>query len=356
MNPSPQDGSYPSIGHGHKSAQRLILQIISAWRTQALYAAVQLGVVEVIAEKPQSAAELATRLQCNLDGLTRLLRALCSLDICQELPDGRFNLTQSGQYLREKGGKDGFSLRALALWWGGPLWSMWEGLQFSVKTGESARQKMTGDAGYQHLARNPESAQIFHEAMRGMTALILEDIVSLKTWSEAHTLVDVGGGHGQLTIAILASQSQLQGTVFDLPHAESGAAASILAAHLQERCQFKSGSFFESIPAGADRYLLKSILHNWDDEKCARILSNCRNASARNSKLLLVERIRPERITACEHDEGMARTDLNMLAGLGGHERTLNEFSILLSQAHFEIEAVTPTSFEFGVIEARISN
>jgi hypothetical protein len=251
-------------------------------------------------------------------------------------------------------GGAGTSLRPLALWWGGSLWPMWGELECSVRTGESARRKLTGEANYAHLEKSAGVAQVFHEAMRSMTALILDDVAQWRGWRGAGTVVDVGGGHGQLVLAILATHHRLLGTVFDLAIAEAGALSQIEAAGLGARCSFEAGSFFESVPAGADRYLLKSILHNWDDERCAAILANCRAAAPAQARLLLVERVRPAQLRARARDEGVVRTDLNMLAGLGGRERTQEEYGSLLDAAGFALVGVYPTRFEFSVIEARL--
>jgi O-methyltransferase domain/Dimerisation domain len=337
-----------------RAATRLVQHIVAAWRTQALHAAVKLGLPEQLAGGPQPPAALAAALGCDGDGLQRLLRALCTLAVCTERRDGRFALTSTGRLLCSDGGGQGTSLRALALWWGGPLWPMWGELDYSVRTGHSARQKLTGAENYGYLEKSAETAQVFHEAMRSMTALILDDVAQLPCWRGATTLVDVGGGHGQLALAILAAQPQLQATVFDLPSAAAGARAQVAAGGLSERCRFVAGSFFESVPAGADCYLLKSILHNWNDERCAAILATCRAAAPPHARLLLVERVRPERLRAGLRDEGLARTDLNMLAGLGGRERSLQEFSTLLKAAGFAVQGVHPTSFEFSVIEASV--
>ncbi len=333
-----------------RATRRLVQQIVSGWRTQALHVAVRLGLPDLLAGAPQDADALASKVECDGASLARLLRALCALGVCAERPDARFALTRAGRLLcRDSGGA---SLRPLALWWGGPLWPMWGELEYSVRTGRSAREKLTGELNYAYLERSAEVAHLFHEAMRAMTTLVVDDVARWPGWRGANTLVDVGGGHGQLALAVLAAHRRLHGVIFDLPNAGSGAQERIGEAGLGERCRFEAGSFFESVPAGADRYLLKSILHNWDDANCAAILTQCRAAAPAHARLLLVERVRPDRAAPGERDEGVARTDLNMLAGLGGRERTLDEFRALLSAAGFRIVDVRPTGFEFSLIEA----
>ena len=336
----------------------MVNMIVSGWRTQVLHVAAQLQLAEHLVQRPATAATLAEAMDCSGDGMARLLRALCALGVCRERADGRFALTAAGRLLCAEvptgaGASATASLRPLALWWGGSLWPMWGELMYSVRTGASAREKLTGDVNYSFLNKGGEVASNFHDAMRAMTQLIVADVAALPTWRSVRTLVDVGGGHGELACALLAQHAGLRATVFDLPHAQVGAQAQIGSAGLAARCRFEAGSFFEAVPTGADRYLLKSILHNWNDQRCADILARCRAAVSSRSRLLLLERVRPERLRPTEHDEALARTDLNMLAGLGGRERSLAEFSLLLRDAGFEVVGLQATGFEFSVIEAR---
>jgi hypothetical protein len=231
---------------------------------------------------------------------------------------------------------------------------MWSELDYSVRTGRSARQKLSGTSNYDFLDQNAEVAQVFHDAQRAMTALVLDDLARWPGWQGAGTVVDVGGGHGQLMLALLAAHRELRGTVFDMPHAQGGAIEQIANGGFTGRCRFEPGSFFEKVPAGADRYVLKSILHNWDDARCADILRACRAAVPLHATMLIVERVRPLRLRPNARDESVARTDLNMLAGLGGRERSIAEFTAMLEAADFTAGNVTPLTFEFSVIEVRI--
>ena len=352
-----RSGSGTAAAVSRHAQQRLVRQIVSSWQTQAIYVAAQLGIADHLAQQPATAGTLAEELDCSSDGLVRLLRGLCALGICRQRADDRFALTPAGRLLcsddsSQHNANGTASLRALALWWGKPLWPVWGDLLYSVRTGASARERITGEADYAYLKENAQTASTFHEAMRAMTALIALDVARLATWRDVSSLVDVGGGHGELAAAILAEQLQLHAIVLDLPHAKAGAEALIESGGLTDRCQFRSGSFFDEIPGGADRYLLKSILHNWNDERCAAILARCRDAATAGTRLLLVERLRPAHLRVNAHDEALARTDLNMLAGLGGRERTLEEFAALLHRAGFAVLQTHRTSFEFSVIEA----
>jgi hypothetical protein len=164
-------------------------------------------------------------------------------------------------------------------------------------------------------------------------------------------IVDVGGGQGEMLARILAAHPGLHGTLLELPHARDGACAHLARAGVLERCEVVVGSFFESIPAGADAYLLKAILHNWDDTACASLLHQCRDAMAPHAALLVIERILPSPGVAPAWS--MARADLNMLAALGGRERTHDEFEKLLSEGGFSLLRRLPLSLDFSLLEAR---
>jgi orsellinic acid C2-O-methyltransferase len=338
---------------GGDPRQRLIDQITSCWRTQALYVAVQLELPEHMAQGPRDLRALAEACSCSSDGLQRLLRALCTLHACRELRDGRFELTAAGALLRREPPEGATSLRAMAMWWGGPMWPMWGDLAYSVRTGRSARAHQTGSSHYAFLDEHPEVASLFHETMRAMTALIAAEVAMLATWRNARELVDVGGGNGELAAAIAAAHPGLRATVVDRPDAEPGARDVFARREVAARACFVAGDFFAAIPPGADRYMLKSILHNWDDTACQRILARCAEAAPPGARLLIVERVRPGRLRPTRRNEALARTDLNMLAGLGGRERSLSEFAALLDTAGFRITGTSPTQHEFSVLEAQ---
>ena len=335
------------------SRQRLIRQITSCWRTQALHAAVQLDLPDQLGSASCDVLTLAQACQCAPDGLERLLRALCALQVCSTRRDGRYALTDAGQSLRRYPPDGSASLRALAFWWGDAMWPMWGDLAYSVRTGQSARKRQTGTSNYAFLEKQPDVAALFHEAMQAMTALIASDVAQLDTWNAAKELVDVGGGNGTLALAIAESNPRLRVTVLDRIDAQPAVGTPFSGLVLTGRARFVVGDFFTEIPSGSDRYLLKSILHNWDDAGCSQILGTCAAAAAPGARLIVIERIRPDRLKATHHDEALARTDLNMLAGLGGRERSLPEFCDLLMRSGFEMISVSPTQHEFSVLEAR---
>ncbi|MGY0194840.1 methyltransferase [Leptothrix sp. BB-4] len=343
-------------GRRDEARARLVGQITACWRTQALNAAVLLDLPDRLASGWIDPETLARACDVDPDGLRRLLQALCVLQVCRQgrhRHEGRYRLTCAGQALCRAPADGSPSLRAMAMWWGGPLWPMWGELGYSVRSGRSARARLTGRSHYGFLDGQPAAATLFHAAMQALTTLVAGEVARLPLWQGAGTLVDVGGGIGTLGAAIAVAHPGLQLVVLDRADAAPGAQALFEQHALAERARFEIGDFFAAVPPGADRYLLKSILHNWDDDACRRLLARCAEAAPAGARLVVVERVRGERLGATPHDEALVRTDLNMLAGLGGRERGLAEFRDLLEAAGFEPVAVTPTRHEFSVIEAR---
>lgn len=338
----------------HRRARdRLLRQVTACWGPQALRVAIELDLPDRLAAASLDAETLAQQCGVAIESLQRLLRALCALGICRERSDGRFSLTAAGDALRQGETAGGPSLRAIVQWWAGPMWSLWPELGYSVTTGRSARERMSGWQGYAFLDAQPAAAATFHAAMQAMTDMIVDDVVSLDCWRDVREVVDVGGGSGTLAMALVAAHAHLRATVVDRPDAEATACAQIRAKGLSLRCHFVAGDFFTGLPGPRDAYLLKSILHNWDDDACARILTSCARAAAPGARLLLVERLRPRRLRPNQRDVALARADLNMLVGLGGRERSHEEYAELLSAAGFEPGNVRPTGLEFSIIESR---
>jgi SAM-dependent methyltransferase len=329
-------------------ASRLLDIIGGSWMSQAVYVAAELRIADLLAGGPKRVDELAKAAGCHPPSLARLMRGLASLGICVEWEDGRFDLTPMGSLLRSDAPD---SLRSWAIVWGKLQWPVWGNLLHSVRTGESARTLVLGTKGYEHLARDAEAATVFNRAMTEVTRLVANEVARVYDFSGARRIVDVGGGYGQLVTAILKAHPKARGVVVDMPHASEAAKLYARDAGVAERCEFVAGDFFESVPPGGDTYLLKSVLHNWNDEKSALILRNCGRAMPRGAKLLLVERIFPARLDVSPAHQAVARSDLNMLVGPGGHERTEVEFRNLLGAAGFTPVEVFATSTEFSIIE-----
>jgi SAM-dependent methyltransferase len=333
-------------------ASKLLDIIGGSWMSQATYVAAELRIADLLAGGPKRVDELAKAAGCHAPSLARLMRGLASLGICVEREDDRFDLTPIGSLLRSDAPD---SLRSWAIVWGKLQWPVWGNLLHSVRTGESARTLVLGTEGYEHLARDADAAAIFNRAMTEITRLVANEVARVYDFSGARRIVDVGGGYGQLVAAILKAHPKARGVVVDMPHASEAAKLYARDAGVAERCEFVAGDFFESVPPGGDAYLLKSVLHNWNDEKSALILRNCGRAMPRGAKLLLVERIFPARLDVSPAHQAVARSDLNMLVGPGGCERTEAEFRNLLGAAGFTPVEVFATATEFSIIECAAS-
>lgn len=329
--------------------RRLLALVGANWTTQAIGAAIQLGIVDQLARRPRRSAVLANATGCDADALGRLLRSLVSIDVCAE-EEGRYRLTPTGALLREDAPG---SIRWWALWCCGTQWTLWSDLAESVRTGRSSRERAGGKAGYAHLERDAQSALLFNRAMAGLTRRVGREVARVTDWRGVRRVVDVGGGHGELLVELLKAKPALEGVVFDLPHAAKGASARLKAEGLARRGRFVTGSFFEAVPEGADAYLLKSILHNWDDAKSLAILGQVRAAMGPKGRVVLVERVMPERPHGGRRDHAILRSDLNMLVSLGGRERTRGEFAALLAKTGFGAPSVKSTATDYSVIEAR---
>lgn len=329
---------------------RLLALINAAWTTHAIHAACVLGLPALMADGARTLAHLAEAAHSHAPSLRRLLRALVTIDLCREHDDGRFELAPLGALLHPD---DAQSLHAWALLNGSAGWTTrWSELDQSVRSGASHRLRTTGNDGFDHLHADNGASALFHRAMVEVTRRVARDVLRLVEFSAARCIVDVGGGHGELLAAILAAHPAARGVLFDLPHAIDGAAAALERAGVGERCRCIAGSFFDNVPSGGDAYLLKSVLHNWDDERCAAILRRCREAMSPRARLVVVERVVAERPGASPRNQSIARSDLNMLVALSGRERSEAEFGNLLRAAGFRVERRATGGGEWDVVEA----
>jgi SAM-dependent methyltransferase len=242
------------------------------------------------------------------------------------------------------------SLRGWARLWGHHLWGQWGSLLESVRTGDGWRKRIKQQEGYEHLNADPGAAALLHDALRSITHIVTSNAALLIDLSTAKRVVDVGGGHGEFLATVLRAWPALHGICVDLPPAAAGARQLLSRAGLESRAEFEAGDFLVSIPS-ADALLLKSVLHNWDDGKCARILLNCRRALAAGGRLLVVERALPPAIADRDFDRCIIQADLNMLVGVGGRERTLAQYEQMLANAQFELASVHQLPLGFSLLE-----
>ena len=338
---------------GTSSSEASLMPLIMGhMASRVIFVAAQLNLADLIAEGCQTIAELADRTRTHAPSLERVLRTLGSLGVLDETEPGKLVLTPLGNQLRT--GVSG-SVRDLALMFGNERsWQSWGDLLHSVQTGELAAQRIYGMSGFEYFAANPEQAVIFNQAMAENTRRVGADIAAGYDFSDIGTLVDIGGGSGALLAVILPAFPTLQGIVFDLPSGLEGARRCLEAAGVASRCDVVEGDFFRAVPAGAGAYILKNVIHDWDDERGVAILRSCRAAMPEQAKLLLIERLMPTRIAANPVHRQIALMDINMLVMPGGRQRTEPEFKALLARSDFRWNATVPLSAASGysIIEA----
>jgi hypothetical protein len=301
------------------------------WTTQVIYTAVELGLADAMAQGPCSIQNLSTRLKANHDAIERLLQSLVSLGVCRADAMSNYALTAMGELLVDGHPR---SLRAWTILTGRYFCSRWENLSEVVRSG-SAVHTLRGEADrFQSLNERPAEAADFNRAMTELTRLVATDVAQIvaQIAAPSATVIDVGGGHGELLSVILTVNRSLQGTIFDLAHAASGAQQLLKQQNLDGRANFIAGSFFSTVPEG-DILLLKSILHDWDTGHCDTLLQVCATHLGPSGQLLIVERMLPDQVSVLPGHQAICRSDLNMLVGTGGRERTYAEYEDMLQRA-----------------------
>lgn len=330
-----------------RSANALTDLIAGHRVTAIIHVAAELGIADILADRPRTAAELAQLTETHERSLYRLMRALVAIGICTEADDGRFGLTEMGTHLSAQ---SDFSLKAWALVDGGMLRAGWTQLIESIRTGKTGPEL----AGQLHERFEVMAKTGFNEAMVSLTSVVIPGVLSAYDFSGIGTLMDVGGGLGELMIAVLKRYPSMRGMVFDLPHCAEGAKQKLADAAVADRCEFIAGSFFDSVPAGADAIMMKSIIHDWNDERCVRIFQNCRRVLKPGARLLVLDRVVPERLEPTADNLDIVLMDLNMLRGPGGLERTASEHRELLAQGGFQMTRIVPAG-RYSVIEAAVA-
>jgi O-methyltransferase domain/Dimerisation domain len=320
--------------------QETMMGLISGfWVARSIYLAASLGVADVFDDRPKAIAQLAAATNTEPRSLYRLLRALSSVGIFTEVSDRCFELTPLAATL--KSDSPG-SMRYAALAQMGVEHSLgWSNGLHSLRTGEIAFDAAAGMSVWDYYAQHPEEGQAFSQSMTSMGTSIAQAVAQTYDFSEFNTIVDIGGAQGSLISAIVRSHPHLNGILFDLPEI-------IATANVDANIQPIAGNFFESVPSGGDAYLMRWIIHDWDDEKSLMILKNCHQAMPDHGKLLLVESLIPP-----GNDPSPAKfIDIIMLLMVGGRERTEEEYRSLLRSSGFELTRVIPTPSMLSIIEA----
>ncbi|TCZ54567.1 methyltransferase [Roseicella aquatilis] len=339
-------------GHPHDAAAAEVLRLGTAYQaSRALHVAARLGLADLLGDGPRSAEELAAAAGVHAPSLRRLLRALAAFAVFAEQADGRFGLGPLGRCLRADA--PGSVRDLVAMWGDADHWQTWGALEHSVRTGESASQHLFGvENVFVRYAVDGRLGAVFNAGMTALSATVAAAVVATHDFRGARRIVDVAGGQGRLLAEVLRAHPEARGVLLDLPAVVAGAPSLLAAAGVADRCEVAGGDMFAAVPAGGDLYLLKSIVHDWDDERAVAILSNCRRAMGSGARLLLVERVLPERIEPVPQAQPLVLSDLNMLVRLSGRERTAEEFGTLLGAAGLRLLHVVPTGTPFSLIEA----
>jgi len=313
---------------------------------RALYAFAKLGIADVLGDRTLSSEELAAAARVDPRALYRLLRTLTTAAVVSESQDHRFTLGPLGEALQSD--VPG-SMRAWAIFSGEPYYlGAWEHIIHSVQTGQAAWEHLHKMSIFEYLGQHPDAAATFDQAMTSLSAGEAPAIVSAYDFAGIRKLADIGGGQGLLLRTILRSHPKTTGVLFDRPDVVEGMRVQLAEEGLANRCEVVPGDFFQAVPAGADAYLLKYVIHDWDDTRSLAILRNCRRAMTNNARLLLVETVVPG-----PGEPHFAKLqDLEMMVIVGAQERTVEEYGQLLERAGFRLVRVVPTTEPASILEA----
>lgn len=317
--------------------------------SRALFLAAKLGIGDLLKDGPQGADELASVTGMHARSLKRVMRLLASAGVFAEGESGKFTLTPVGECLRT--GVPGSARAMVMLFAGNRIQESWKDLEYCVRTGEPSYRRRGVDDPFLDPLRTPEEDANFDAAMADFTQLAALAVASVYDFKPFKTLVDVGGGNGALMIGILKANPALSGIVFDQPAAAERAKEQIARNGLTERCRAVGGDFFKDVPGGGDAYILKHVIHDWDDDRAVAILRNCHKALAPEGKLLIVEGVYPNRISQSPESLGATANDVNMLVSTGGRQRSEGEFRSLYEAAGFKLTRIVPTVARVSIIE-----
>jgi SAM-dependent methyltransferase len=329
-----------------ENREKLMQMIHGNWVAQCIYVAAKLGIADHLKEGPKSSDELSHIVDAEPRALYRLLRTLSGLGVFHEEPDKRFSLTVMGELLSRESPN---SLNAYIVMINEKeCYQSWGNLLYSIKTGESSFEHVFGQEFLKYVEKNAEFASVFNRAMVEKYRGVIPSLLKTYDFSGFNTVVDVGGGYGQLLIEILKSNPNTRGILFDLPKVIEGTGENITNSGVAERITLTAGDCFDKIPEGGDGYVLKSFINNWEDDDAVKVLNNCRRAMNPGGKLIVIE---PVLLPANEPDYGKLM-DLQLLVLQKSRERTKEDFENLLRLSGFSMRSIFRTESEFSIIEA----
>lgn len=325
----------------HKNPHALVMwTFLGPLVSSSVYTLIKLGVIDDLkANGPKTAKDLAEAAMADEDAMYRILRALASIGYFQQLADGRFELTPVSELLLENHSE---SFRGMGMLYGDIVVPTMDNFPETIKTGASVTELAHGGKTFwQLLEEQPETADAFDQQMAMWTELHASTVTKSYDFSQAKSVVDIGGGRGTMMREILKANPQAEGIIFDRPEVVIGTQEKIEQAGLAERCECVGGNFFESVPEGADYYVIKHVLHDWDDEHALKILRNIRKAMRPDSKLLVIEGL-------VEHDYAFgeffrAWWDILQLSHTLGRSRTAKQMQSMLRNASLQLDSLQPT-------------
>ena len=346
-NKTPQEVTGTVPASYDASQHRVLRELIMGFRnTQLIAVASKLNIAAHLKDGPKTAEHLAEITNTNPRALYRLLRALTSIGLFEEGAKNTFFSTPIANLLCDQ---NPHSLRNVAILYGEEwVWKAYNQLGYSVEKGQPAFNYVHGASLYEYLEQDHIAAERFNNAMSAFSGDEATAICDAYSFSSAQKIIDIGGGHGAFVLALSKIYPHLSGTVFDQPGVIDTVKMRMVAEGNESKISYASGDFFREVPGGGDIYVLKSILHNWDDQSVITILGNCRKAMKNNGKLLIIERVVPS-----ENERSEAKLfDINMLLMTGGQERKREEYSELLSSAGYNLSRVISTRSPVSVLEA----
>ena len=341
--PAQQSSASPVSAPPEVALTQILLGSLAA---QTVYVAAKLGIADLLEDGPKPVEDLAARTNTHAPSLYRVLRAAASLGVFTEQENRTFALSPTAQPLLSNASN---SLRDIAIFMGEDWhWNVWGQILFSVRTGKSAWAEAHGDDVFEYFKSKPDAFAVFNRAMTSLTALSTRAVIEGYDFTGIGKLVDIAGGHGRLLTEIVAANPSLHGVLFDLPQVIEGARENVAKSSAADRVEFVSGDFFESVPAGGDAYMMKHIIHDWDDERALVILRNIKQVMNPGGRVLLVESVVSEK-----NDQDFSKLmDIEMMVSPGGKERTATEYKELFTQAGLRLTRIIPTKSAYSVIEA----
>ena len=330
--------------------QVALLEMISGmWVAKSIGVVAALGIADIMDDGYNDIKEVAKKAKCNPDALYRVLRALSTVGIFSESPEKKFALTPVGMCLRKDHPQ---SMRSMAMFQTEINWKNWAELRYSVETGNCAAEKALGMKPFDYLAKNPKDAEVFDNAMVNISKMEVETILAAFDFSRFKTIADIGGGYGFFLSSILSVNPSSDGILFDMPHVIEDAKLFLKKNEMEKRIKTFSGSFFETIPEGADAYVMKHIIHDWSDAESNKILKNIHKVMKSSARLIVIEPVIPNPNVA----DFSKFLDLEMLVVTTGKERTREEFEQLFHDAGFKLLNICPTASMANVIECEKLN